>query len=201
MFKNVLVRAITTFVLFSIICGIVFTLVMTGIAQLVFNKQANGSIIVGNDGVAYGSEHLAQEFTDDAHLWGRPMSYDVNTYTDPDGNIAVYAGPSNASPATPQYQETIDERVQALKEANPDATMDQIPVELVTMSGSGLDPDISPDAAEYQVPRIAKATGRSEDEIRDIIKKCTTGRFLGVLGEPTVNVLKVNLMLDGKIDA
>lgn len=201
MFKNVLVRAITTFVLFSIICGIVFTLVMTGIAQLVFNKQANGSIIVGNDGVTYGSEHLAQEFTDDAHLWGRPMSYDVNTYTDPDGNIAVYAGPSNASPSTPQYQETIDERVQALKEANPDATMDQIPVELVTMSGSGLDPDISPDAAEYQVPRIAKATGRSEDEIRDIIEKCTTGRFLGVFGEPTVNVLKVNLMLDGKIDA
>lgn len=197
--KGALVRSITTFLLFTVVCGLVFTLVVTGIAQLAFPRQANGSIIVGDDGVAWGSEHVGQRFTDDGHLWGRPMSYDVNTYTTPDGDIAVYAGPTNASPATPAYGEEVEERARQIAERNPDAPSDQVPVDLVTTSGSGLDPDISPEAAAYQVPRIAKARGIGEDEVQAAIDACTTGRFLGVFGEPTVNVLKVNLLLDGKL--
>ncbi len=101
------------------------------------------------------------------------------------------------SPASEEYRQLVDARVEKIRAANPDADMDAVPVDLVTCSGSGLDPEISPDAAEYQVPRLAKATGQSDREVRHIIDKCTTGRFLGVFGEPTVNVLKVNLMLDG----
>lgn len=105
--------------------------------------------------------------------------------------------PSNLSPASDEYEALVQERVEMIRESNPDAEEDSIPVDLVTCSGSGLDPDISPAAAEYQVPRLAKANNMSEDEIRDIIEKCTDGRFLGVMGEKTVNVLKVNLMLEG----
>ena len=109
----------------------------------------------------------------------------------------MYAAPSNLSPASDEYEALVQERVEMIRESNPDAEEDSIPVDLVTCSGSGLDPDISPAAAEYQVPRLAKANNMSEDEIRDIIEKCTDGRFLGVMGEKTVNVLKVNLMLEG----
>ena len=114
-----------------------------------------------------------------------------------DGELMAYGAPSNLSPASEEYRQLIDARVKKIRAANPDADMDAVPVDLVTCSGSGLDPEISPDAAEYQVPRLAKATGKSEDEVHDIIAACTKGRFLGVFGEPTVNVLKVNLMLDG----
>lgn len=196
MIKNVLSRAISTFVFFSVLCGVVFTLVVTGIAQVAFPHQANGSIIE-IDGVKYGSELLGQQFNDEDHMWGRVMNVDVATYTDAEGNAVMYAAPSNASPATEQYQEAIAERVAQIKAANPDADMDAVPSDLVTCSGSGLDPHISPAAAEYQVPRLAKATGKSEDEIRSIIKKATDGKFLGVWGEETVNVLEVNLMLEG----
>lgn len=198
MLKNAASRAIIMFVFFTVVCGLVYTLVMTGISQLVFNRQANGSLITGNDGVTYGSELIGQTYTDDGHLWGRPQSLSV--VDTPDGEQAIYSGPSNISPASDDYAATIQERVEAVQAANPDAS-GPVPEDLVTESGSGLDPQISPAAAEYQVPRIAKATGKSEDEVRSIIEKCTSGRVLGVFGEPTVNVLKVNLMLDGKLDA
>ena len=113
--------------------------------------------------------------------------------------LMAYGAPSNLSPASEEYRQLVDERVEKIRAANPDADMDAVPVDLVTCSGSGLDPEISPDAAEYQVPRLAKATGKSEGEVREIIAQCTKGRFLGVFGEPTVNVLKVNLMLDGAL--
>ena len=109
----------------------------------------------------------------------------------------MYAVPSNISPASEEYEELVAERVEKLRAANPDMDDTAIPVDLVTCSGSGLDPDISPAAAEYQVARIAKARGISEQQVRDIVEKCTTGRWLGLLGEERVNVLKVNLMLDG----
>ena len=169
---------------------------MTGVAQLVFPHQANGSLIEV-DGKVKGSELIGQNFEDPAHMWGRIQN--VSVVEGEDGELMAYSAPSNLSPASPEYQKLVDERVQKIRSANPDADMDQVPVDLVTCSGSGLDPAISPDAAEYQVPRLAKETGKSEDEVRDIIAKCTKGRFLGVFGEPTVNVLEVNLMLDGEL--
>lgn len=197
--KSVFPKAAIFFLLFSVLCGVVYTGVVTGIAQLLFPRQANASLIeIG--GKVYGSELLGQQYTDEAHLWGRITNIDVSTYTDKNGNLLAYAAPSNLSPASEEYEALVAERVEKLRAANPDMDEAAVPVDLVTCSGSGLDPAISPAAAEYQVARIAKARGISEQEVRDVVKKCTTGRFLGVLGEKTVNVLKVNLMLDGILE-
>ncbi len=194
MFKGVASRALGVFALFTVVCGLGYTLVVTGIAQVAFPYQANGSLIKV-DGRVVGSELIGQNFEDEDHMWGRIQN--VSIVEGKDGELMAYGAPSNFSPASEEYRQLVDERVEKIRAANPDAGMDAVPVDLVTCSGSGLDPEISPDAAEYQVPRLAKATGKSEDEVRDIIAKCSKGRFLGVFGEPTVNVLKVNLMLDG----
>ena len=186
--KSVLPRAALIFLIFTIVCGVVYTGVVTGLAQLIFPNQANGSIIEV-DGKKYGCELLGQQYTDDAHMWGRIMNIDVSTYTDENGKVLMYA--------SEEYQALVDERVQKIKAANPDMGDTPIPVDLVTCSGSGLDPHISVAAAEYQIPRLAKANNKTEDEIRAIIDKCKNGRFIGIFGEETVNVLKVNLMLDG----
>ena len=184
------------FLIFTLLCGVVYTGVVTGFAQLIFPDKANGSIIEV-DGKKYGCELLGQQYTDDGHMWGRIMNIDVSTYKDENGKTLMYAAPSNLSPASEEYEALVKERVEKLREANPDMDETAIPVDLVTCSGSGLDPHISPAAAEYQVARIAKANDMTEDEVWEIIKKCTDGKFLGVFGEETVNVLKVNLMLDG----
>lgn len=196
MFKGIASRALGVFALFTIVCGLGYTLVVTGVAQLAFPYQANGSLITV-DGKVVGSELIGQNFDDEAHMWGRIQN--VSIVEGEDGELMAYGVPSNLSPASEEYRQLIDARVKKIRAANPDADMDAVPVDLVTCSGSGLDPEISPDAAEYQVPRLAKATGKSEDEVREIIAQCTKGRFLGVFGEPTVNVLKVNLMLDGAL--
>ena len=196
MFKGVASRALGVFALFTVVCGLGYTLVVTGIAQVAFPYQANGSLIKVDDKIV-GSELIGQNFEDEDHMWGRIQN--VSVVEDENGELMAYSAPSNLSPASEEYQELVDARVEKIRAANPDADMDAVPVDLVTCSGSGLDPEISPDAAEYQVPRLAKATGKSEDEVRDIIAQCTKGRFLGVFGEPTVNVLKVNLMLDGTL--
>ena len=178
----------------TLICGILYTTVVTGASQLFFSDKANGSIIE-IDGKKYGCELLAQEFTGEEYMWGRIMN--VSAFTDQDGNTKMYSGPSNLSPESQEYKELVEQRVEKIKEANPDADKEQIPEDLVTCSGSGLDPDISVAAAEYQVPRLAKANQMTEDEIQDIIEKCTNHKILGLFGEETVNVLKVNLMLEG----
>lgn len=196
MFKGIASRALGVFALFTIVCGLGYTLVVTGVAQLAFPYQANGSLIMVDDKVV-GSELIGQNFDDEAHMWGRIQN--VSIVEGEDGELMAYGAPSNLSPASEEYRQLVDARVKKIRAANPDADMDAVPVDLVTCSGSGLDPEISPDAAEYQVPRLAKATGKSGDEVRDIIAACTKGRFLGVFGEPTVNVLKVNLMLDGAL--
>ena len=193
---KVLKRALIIFLIFTFLCGVVYTGVVTGLAQLIFPDNANGSIIE-IDGVKYGSSLLAQQYTDDSHMWGRIMNLDVSTYKDKDGKPLVYAGPSNLSPESDEYAQLVKERVEKIKASNPDMGDTPIPEDLVTCSGSGLDPHISPAAAEYQVKRLAKANDMSENEIRDIIDECTDGKFLGVFGEKTVNVLEVNLMLDG----
>lgn len=194
--KQVFPKAAVIFLIFTIICGVVYTGVVTGIAQLLFPKQANGSMIE-IDGKTYGCELLGQRYTDEAHMWGRIMNLDVSTYQDKNGKTLLYAVPSNLSPASEEYKKLVSERIEMLKKANPDMDETAIPVDLVTCSGSGLDPHISPAAAEYQTARIARANNKSENEIRNIIEQCTEGRFLGIFGEKTVNVLKVNLMLDG----
>ena len=184
--KQVLPKAAGIFILFTLICGVLYTGIVTGLAQLIFPHQANGSMIEV-DGKKYGCELLGQQYTDPAHMWGRVMNVDVSTYTDAEGKIQMYASSSNLSPASEVYEQRVAERVVMLRAANPDMSDRAVPVDLVTCSGSGLDPHISPAAAEYQVKRLAA----------EIIQKCTEGKFLGVFGEETVNVLKVNLMLDG----
>lgn len=194
--KGVFARAAGLFLAFTLLCGFVYTGVVTGLAGVLFPYQANGSIIKVN-GVSYGSELLGQQFADDGHLWGRIMKLDMSTFTDKEGHRLMYSGPSNLSPASEEYAAFVAQRVQKLRAANPEMDDAAIPVDLVTCSGSGLDPHISPAAAEYQAARIAAARGMSENAVRDILKACTSGRFLGIFGEETVNVLKVNLMLDG----
>lgn len=196
MFKGVASRALGVFALFTVVCGLGYTLVVTGIAQVAFPYQANGSLIKVDDKIV-GSELIGQNFEDEDHMWGRIQN--VTIVEGEDGEPMAYGAPSNLSPASEEYRQLVDARVKKIRAANPDADMDAVPVDLVTCSGSGLDPEISPDAAEYQVPRLAKATGKSKGEVREIIAQCTKGRFLGVFGEPTVNVLKVNLMLDGAL--
>lgn len=187
-------KAVGMVLAMTLICGIIYTTVVTGVSQLFFSDKANGSIIE-IDGKKYGCELLAQEFTGEEYMWGRNMN--VSAFTDQDGNTKMYSGPSNLSPESQEYRELVQQRVEKIKEANPDADKEQIPEDLVTCSGSGLDPDISVAAAEYQVPRLAKANQMTEDGIQDIIDKCTNHKILGIFGEETVNVLKVNLMLKG----
>lgn len=194
--KSVFPKALMIFLLFTVICGVAYTGVVTGVAQLIFPDKANGSLIEV-DGKKYGCELLGQQYTDEEHMWGRIMNVDISTYKDENGKTLMYAAPSNLSPASGEFEDLVTERVKMIREANPDMNETSIPVDLVTCSGSGLDPHISPAAAEYQVARVAKANDMTEDEVRAIIKQCTDGRFLGIFGEETVNVLKVNLMLDG----
>lgn len=194
--KNIMRKALGFFLIMTVLCGGIYTLAMTGLSQLLFPHQANGSLIE-IDGKKYGSELLAQQFLDEDHLWGRVMKLDTGTFTDEEGNPVMYSSPSNLTPASPEYQALIAERTAMIEKAHPDKQGEPIPVDLVTNSGSGLDPHISPAAAEYQVSRIARNTGKTEAEVRDVIAKYTEGRFLGLLGEPRVNVLKVNLALDG----
>ncbi|MGM9940619.1 MAG: potassium-transporting ATPase subunit KdpC [Bulleidia sp.] len=178
----------------TLVCGVIYTAAITGLSQLFFPEQANGSVIEV-DGRKYGSELLAQQFTGEEYMWGRIMN--LTMVIDQDGNAKVYSGPSNLSPESEEYRQLVEERVDQIKEADPYAQEEKIPEDLVTCSGSGLDPDVSLAAAEYQIPRISKVRGMSQDQVENIIEACTTHRILGVFGEDHVNVLKVNLMLDG----
>ena len=197
--KKTLLHAGGMLVLMMVLCGFAYTLLITGVGQLLFPHQANGSVIEV-DGRTYGSELLGQEFTGPEYLWGRIMNIDVDSFTDGNGERVMYAWASNLSPASPEYEALVAERVAALRAANPAMGDAPIPVDLVTCSGSGLDPDISPAAAEYQAARIAAARGISETEVRAAIDAAISGRLLGVFGEPRVNVLKVNLILDGILE-
>lgn len=189
-------KALVFLLVMTVLCGVIYPLVTTGLAQVIFPWQANGSLIEV-DGVVYGSEHIGQQFTQMNHLWGRPMNVDTSSFADENGNPLAYGWASNKSPAGDGQEAVYAERVRVIRAAHPEMGDAPVPADLVTISGSGLDPAISPEAAEYQVARIAANTGKTEEEVRAIISRYTTGRFLGILGEPTVNVLKVNLALDG----
>lgn len=189
-------KVLGLFLILSLLTGILFPAVITGISGLLFREKANGSLIEV-DGKTYGSVLLAQKFTGDEYLWGRVMNIDSSTYTNEDGEVLMYSAPSNLSPASEEYEALVAERVEKIRKAHPEKEGEKIPSDLVTVSGSGLDPHISPKAAEYQIERIARSRGMETEEVEKIIEKYTEGRFLGVLGEKTVNVLEVNLALDG----
>jgi K+-transporting ATPase ATPase C chain len=168
--------------------GLLYPLVVTGIAQLVFPHQANGSLIIQN-GQTVGSTLIGQQFTDPKYFWGRLSATGPYPY-----NAAASSG-SNLGPTNPALLDEVKARVAALKAADP-TNAQPIPVDLVTSSGSGLDPDISVAAALYQLPRVARLRGLSESALRTLVDQYTHGRQLGFLGEPRVNVLQLNLALD-----
>lgn len=176
------------FMLFTMLTGLAYPALITVIAQTVFHHQANGSV-VKRDGKAVGSELIGQSFDDPSYFWGRPSATGPICY-----NAAASSG-SNLGPTNPVLLDNIRARVEAIRAAHPDHTK-SVPVDLVTASASGLDPHISPAAAEYQVGRVAKARNLSEDKLRELILSNTEGRSLGVLGESRVNVLRLNLALD-----
>ena len=195
--KSVLPKMIGFFLIMMVITSIIYPAVITAAANAAFGNKAEGSIITGNDGRKYGSALLAQEFTGSQYLWGRIMNVDTSTFTDENGEPLMYSWASNKTPAGEELEAMVAERVEKIREAHPEKGDEPIPVDLVTCSGSGLDPEISPAAAGSQAERIASARGMSVEEVESVIQKYTTGKFLGIMGEPRVNVLKVNLALDG----
>ena len=175
-------------VLFAVLTGIIYPLVVTGIAQTAFSHQANGSLIV-KDGNITGSELIGQSFSNPTYFWGRLSATASSPY-----NAAASSG-SNYGPLNPALRDAIQERIDALKAVDPGNTQ-PIPVDLVTSSASGLDPDISVAAALYQVPRVARYRGLTEEQVNSLVNRFTEGRQFGILGEPRVNVLNLNLALD-----
>lgn len=188
MLRNQLRPAILILILFTLITGFLYPLTVTGIAQLVFRHQANGSLILQN-GKVTGSSLIGQSFDDPKYFWGRLSATSGFPY-----NAAASSG-SNLGPLNPALITAVQARITALHAADP-ANTQPIPVDLVTASGSGLDPDISIAAALYQVPRVAQVRGMTEGAVIALVNEYTEGRQLGFLGEPRVNVLQLNLALD-----
>jgi K+-transporting ATPase ATPase C chain len=177
----------------ALLAGLVYPLTITGISQLAFHRQANGSLILEN-GKPVGSALIGQPFDDPKYFWGRPSATLPMPY-----NGAASSG-SNLGPTNPALVEAVKARIAALRAADPD-NHGPIPVDLVTASASGLDPDISPAAAEYQVDRVARARGIAEGRVRALVAQHIQPPQLGVLGEPRVNVLRLNLALDAAAPA
>src|SRR6266498_5415137 len=183
--------------IFTVITGIIYPLVFTGIAQVAFPQQANGSLII-KDGKAYGSALIGQQFDDPKYFWGRLSATGDFPYNAFNAETLTGSSGSNYGPLNPALTKAVQDRIDALKAADPDNTL-PIPVDLVTASGSGLDPHISVAAALYQVHRVSTARGLSEAQVKSLVEKYTEGRQFGFLGEPRVNVLELNLALDGLI--
>lgn len=181
-------QSVLMLLILTVITGVMYPLAVTGIAQIAFPRQANGSLIE-RDGKAVGSKLIGQQFDNPKYFSSRPSATGPTPY-----NAAASTG-SNYGPTNPAQLDAVRIRAESLRTANP-AQSGSIPVDLVTASGSGLDPHISPAAAAYQVERVAKARGIDEESVRELVSTHTAGRTLGVLGEPRVNVLELNLALD-----
>src|SRR5690242_8825279 len=190
--------AIVLIIALTVITGLFYPLAMTGISEAIFPKQAQGSLIE-KDGKVIGSALIGQEFKEDKYFHGRPSATSApdpadSTKTVPAPYNAANSGGSNLGPTSKVLNDRVKADVEKLKAENPSAA---VPVDLVTTSASGLDPDISPEGALFQVPRVAKARNLPEDRVRQLVAENSKGRFAGLLGEPRVNVLSLNLALDG----
>ncbi|MEG0378598.1 MAG: K(+)-transporting ATPase subunit C [Eubacterium sp.] len=191
-----------------VICGLLYPLTLTGIGQVAFNHQANGSII-SVDGKEVGSEIVGQQFTDARFFKGRVSAVNYNTYTeadlvaDPETGEPSYAGVAsgsqNYSNTNPELKTRVEESIDEFLAANPNVKKEDIPTDLLTASGSGLDPDISPAAADIQIPAISKASGISEADLKKIVENNTQGKVLGIFGQDRVNVLKMNIEIAQKL--
>lgn len=194
-------KAVVVSIVLMLLCGVIYPLALTGISQLVLNKKANGSMIVAN-GKEIGSELIGQSFTDPKFFKGRVSANNYNTYTkedakpNKDGKTAysgVSSGSQNLAPSNKALQERVQKDIEDFLKSHPEVKKEDIPTDLLTSSGSGLDPNISPEAAKIQISAVSKASGISEDELKKIVDKYTEGRSLGLFGETRVNVLKVNI--------
>ncbi len=198
---NVRQSVLVTLVLL-VLCGLGFPVVLSGLSAVIFPSQAKGSLVEVN-GEAVGAEYVGQEFTEDYFMKGRPSAYHYNTYyEDEEGNrfyndgsefAGLSSGSNNYAPSNPALAERVEVDIAAFLEAHPGIEREDIPADLMTASGSGLDPHISPEAAAIQIPALAEASGLSEETLEQIVADNTTGKLLGVFGEETVNVLGVNL--------
>lgn len=200
--KSILVSCVL-----MILCGLIYPAFMTGVSQLAFNKKANGSIIVV-DGKEVGSELIGQKFTNPKFFKGRVSYIDYNTYTELDTKLdednkakysGVGSGSENLAPSNKALQERVKKDMEEFLKANPKVKAEEIQADLLTSSGSGLDPNISPKSAKIQIPAVSKASGISEKELEKIIDKHTEGKSLGIFGEPRVNVLKVNIEISSRL--
>lgn len=180
--------AILLLIIFTIICGGIYPALVTGLAQTLFPQQAKGSLISDKSGAQIGSSLIGQPFSDPKYFWPRPSA------TGDFGNNPLASGGSNSGPTNPDYLKTVAERVKALRDTG---VTGKLPADLVQASASGLDPHISPESALLQVPRVAKARGLSEDVLIKAVAQATEERQLSFLGEPRVNVLTLNVTLDG----
>jgi K+-transporting ATPase ATPase C chain len=181
-------NALSMLVLMTVITGLAYPLVVTGLARVLFPAQAGGSLIE-QSGKPIGSALIGQQFTDPKYFWGRPSA------TSPQSNNGTASSGSNQGPTNPALTDAAKQRIAALQAADP-GNVAVVPVDLVTASGSGLDPEISPAAAQYQVARVARVRQLSVSQVQELVSQATQGRQLGMLGEPRVNVLKLNLLLD-----
>lgn len=185
-----------------LLCGLVFPILLSGISALIFPSQANGSLVYA-DGQAVGAENIGQDFTEPYFMKGRPSAYNYNTYyKDDQGNqyyndgsafAGLSSGSNNYAPSNPALTERVEADIEAFLEANPDVKREDIPADLMTASGSGLDPHITPESARIQIPALAAASGLSEEKLEQIVADNTEGKLFGIFGEETVNVLGVNL--------
>ena len=180
--------ALVLFVLLSALTGLAYPLLVTGVAQLAFADAANGSLVM-KGGKAVGSSLIGQSFSETGHFWSRPSA------TSPMANNASASGGSNLGPLNPALIEAVKARIDALRSADPGNSA-PVPADLVTASASGLDPDISRAAADYQVARVARVRGVAEAQVRALVQRHSEGAWLGFIGEPRVNVLALNLALD-----
>jgi len=186
--SKLLRQSLVLLLVMTVITGVLYPLASTGLAQLIFPHQANGSLIV-KDGKPVGSVLIGQAFTAPQYFWGRPSATSPNPY-----NGASSSG-SNQGPTNPALTDAVKQRIATLRAADPGNTA-PVPVDLVTASGSGLDPEISPAAAQYQLARVARVRGLPVAQVQALVAAHTSGRWLGMLGEPRVNVLRLNLALD-----
>lgn len=191
-----LIRASAVLLLvMTVLTGLAYPLLVTGVAQLIFPAQANGSLIVTAGGPA-GSALIGQSFDEPKYFWGRPSATGPAPYTAFNADTLTGSSGSNLGPLSPDLASAITARIAALRAADPQNSA-PIPVDLVTASASGLDPHISPEAAAYQVARVARARGLAVEQVAALVSQYTEGRTFGMLGEPRVNVLRLNLALDG----